>query len=171
MFVTKSSTHYRGCQAFGLHEGFVAPLHRTEASIFSVLFAGMVLSRTIPQNALQLISYQFITGVLGWQLCSPTPSEPSYDQPLTERQQECLNGFVKERARRTLELSSAFPDAVFVDEHIAHACERLGRFRHACKLCSAANLKGYIDAIATANLRVCPSPKNHCVCRRMLVAE
>jgi LuxR family quorum sensing-dependent transcriptional regulator len=130
-------------RAFGLREGFVAPMHRTDSSVFSVLFAGEGAQEgdSPKRAAAHILSIYY--GMLGWQLFQPSSSQPTRDRPLTERQRECLRWVRQGKSSTDIGVILGISGRV-VDEHIAHACERLG-VRTRMQAVFAANLKDYID--------------------------
>lgn len=129
-------------QSFGLHEGFVAPVHQPNGSIYAVLFAGQLSTRRHPQE--RILTHMLATyyGLAGQKL-STSPKRSSI-KALTERQRECLR-WVR-AGKSSVDIGAILRiSAGVVDEHVANACKRLGVSTRTQAVVTA-NALGYLDA-------------------------
>ncbi len=112
-------------RTFLLHDGFLAPLHKSAGSIFAVLLAGEHCdsqNRSTHAAAHLVASYY---GVLGRSLHGATSAHLRKTQPLTERQRECLMWARRGKSSKDIgDILNICEDVV--DEHIERACNRLG---------------------------------------------
>jgi LuxR family transcriptional regulator, quorum-sensing system regulator BjaR1 len=128
---------------FGLHQGFVAPMHRPDSSILAVLFAGeltgpnSVVARTA---SLLLASCYATTGSHLYSTESPSVGLP---RGLTKRQIECLKWSLKGKSSTDISRIMDISPRV-VDDHFARACKRLG-VRTRAQAVHAASSLGYLD--------------------------
>jgi DNA-binding CsgD family transcriptional regulator len=129
--------------AHGLHEGFLAPLHKSEGSIFAVLLAGHDCdSRDIYTRATANLFSSYY-GMLGRRLYQELRPRVRTTEPLTARQIECLTWARKGKSSKDIgEILGISEDVV--DQHISRACKRLG-VRTRMQGVIAAMIEGYFN--------------------------
>ncbi len=133
----------KDARAFGLHEGFVEPLHRSDGSIFMVLLAGQLREGTNIhlRAAMHLLASYY--GMIGRQLNQPTLNFYPSKTSLTKRQLECLRWVREGKSSKDISTILGISDDV-VDEHVARACKRLG-VRTRMQAVANAMMKGYLS--------------------------
>jgi DNA-binding CsgD family transcriptional regulator len=130
-------------RSLGLNEGFVAPLQKSNASIFAVLLAGDGFDNgdSCKRASAHLLSLYY--GMIGSQFHYASQPQLAPVHPLTRRQRQCLKW--ASRGKSSSDIGGILGiSAGVVDEHIANACKRLG-VRTRMQAVFAANLGGYLD--------------------------
>lgn len=130
-------------RTFGFNEGFVAPIHKPNGSIFVVLFVGHTIQRVSMEMRSTTHMLATFYGLSGLQLCNARRGQ-TRNQTLTARQGECLRWARAGKSSTVIGAIIGISPGV-VDEHIEKACRRLGVATRVQAVITASEL-GFLDA-------------------------